>query len=77
MSILSNIIKGLKDPKNSGTDIGWLISDLENIQVTFDGFASVQAYVADENATELELTEDEFKTLGDLIKKLRNKIVNA
>lgn len=77
MAILSNIIKGLKDPKNSGTDLGWLITDLEKIQTTFDGFASVQAYVADENATELELTEADFKTLGDLIKTLRSKIINA
>lgn len=77
MAILSNIIKGLKDPKNSGTDLGWLITDLEKIQSTFDGFASVQAYTADENATELVLTDADFKTLGELIKALRSKIVTA
>lgn len=77
MSILNNIIKGLKDPKNSGTDLGWLITDMENIQTTFDGFASVQAYMADENATELELSDEDFKVLGDLIKSLRSKIINV
>jgi hypothetical protein len=54
-----------------------LITDLEKIQATFDGFASVQAYVADENATELVLTDADFKTLGELIKALRSKIINA
>ncbi|MBK9191645.1 MAG: hypothetical protein IPM77_09080 [Crocinitomicaceae bacterium] len=53
MSILNNIIKGLEDPKNAGTDLGWLITDLKTIQSTFDEFESVKAYVADENATEL------------------------
>jgi len=77
MAILSNIIKGLKDPKNSGIDLGWLIADLEKIQLTFDEFESVKAYVADENATELELADSDFKTLGELIKSLRSKIINA
>jgi hypothetical protein len=77
MAILNNVIKGLKDPKNAGTDLGWLISDMENIQATFDGFESVKAYYADENATELVLTEDDFKALGDLVKALRTKITNA
>lgn len=77
MSILNNIIKGLEDPKNAGTDLGWLITDLKTIQSTFDEFESVKAYVADENATELDLTDAEFKSLGDLIKTLRSKIINA
>ena len=77
MAILNNIIKGLKDPKNSGMDIGWLIADMENIQKTFDGFASVIAYTADENATELVLTDADFKSLGTLVKELRAKIINA
>jgi hypothetical protein len=77
MAILNNVIKGLKDPKNAGTDLGWLISDMENIQSTFDNFESVKAYYADENATELVLTEDDFDTLAEQVKALRNKIVNA
>lgn len=77
MAILNNIIKGLKDPKNSGIDLGWLITDLENIQSTFDNFESVKAYVADENATELNLTDDDFKALSGLIKTLRGKIING
>jgi len=77
MSILRNIIKGLKDPKNAGMELGWLITDMENIQSAFDGFASVVAYYADENATELILTDADFKALGDLVKALRGKIINA
>jgi hypothetical protein len=77
MAILGNIIKGLKDPKNAGMELGWLITDMENIQSTFDNFESVTAYYNDENATELILTEADFKTLGDLVKALRGKIINA
>lgn len=74
MSILSNIIKGLKDPKNSGMDIGWIIADMENIQNTFDGFDSVKAYNDDPDTEELILGDGEYETLGALIKTLRNKI---
>lgn len=77
MEILKNIIKGLNDPKNDGMDLGWVTSALEKIQSTYNGFASVQAFEADETATELILADDEFQTLSTLIKDLRNKIVNA
>jgi hypothetical protein len=77
MAILNNIIKGLKDPKNDGMELGWVISDLENIQVTFDAFDSVAAYLEDETAEELLLSEDEYTKLGELIKDLRTKIING
>lgn len=75
MSILNNIIKGLKDSKNDGTELGWLITDLENIQTTFDNFASVQSFYDDENATELILEDGEYDELGGLVKELRGKII--
>lgn len=77
MSILENIIKGLKDPKNDGMDIEWLIEGLEDIQHTFDGFPSVNAYFDDPNAEELILADGEYNQLGEKIKSLRNKIIAA
>ncbi len=77
MAILGNIIKGLKDPKNSGTKLGWVISDLENIQSTFDGFESVNSFYNDESADELMLGDGEFDELGGLIKDLRGKITEG
>lgn len=77
MAILSNIIKGLEDPKNDGMELGWLITDLKKIQSTFDNFSSVKAYYEDENADELILADGEFESLAVLIKDLRSKIING
>ena len=77
MAILGNIIKGLKDPTNSGTELEWVISDLEHIQTTFDGFDSVNAFYEDESAEELTLQDNEFEELGSLIKDLRAKITEG
>ena len=77
MAILGNIIKGLKDPRNDGMELGWVISDLEAIQSKFDGFASVTSYYEDETAEELILSDDEYKQLGELVKALRTKIING
>jgi hypothetical protein len=77
MAILGNIIKGLKDPKNDGMELGWVVSDLEKIQSTFDNFDSVVAYYEDETAEELILSDSEYKNLGGLIKDLRGKIING
>ena len=77
MAILGNIIKGLQDPKNDGMELGWVITDLEKIQSTFDNFDSVVSYYEDESAEELTLTDEEYTELGKLIKDLRNKIVNG
>lgn len=77
MAILGNIIKGLKDPKNDGMELGWLVTDLEKIQATFDNFKSVVAYYEDETAVELTLADVEYEELGKLIKALRAKIING
>lgn len=77
MSILQNIIKGLSDPKNAGMDLAWLISEMENIQTTFDQFESVIAYYADPKAEELILTKKENAELSELIKSLRSNIIKA
>ncbi|MEX1001627.1 MAG: hypothetical protein WDZ35_05890 [Crocinitomicaceae bacterium] len=77
MAILGNIIKGLKDPKNAGMELGWVITDLEKIQSTFDNFDSVVAYYEDETADELTLSESEYEELGVMIKKLREKIIKG
>lgn len=77
MSILQNIIKGLKDPKNENMNHEWLIADMENIQRTFDNYDSVKNYYANPTADELILTKKEYDSLGALIKDLRNKIISA
>ncbi|UKN01463.1 hypothetical protein K6119_17195 [Paracrocinitomix mangrovi] len=77
MAILNNIIKGLKDPKNDGMELGWLVADLEKVQSTFDSFDSVVAYYEDETADELILNDTEYNQLGVLIKDLRAKIING
>ena len=77
MAILGNIIKGLKDPRNDGMELGWVITDLEKIQSTFDSFESVSAYYEDESADELTLADAEYTSLGELIKALRSKITKG
>lgn len=75
MSILENIIRGLKSPKNDGMDIEWLINDFESIQKTFDGFESVKNYFDKPGTEELVLKDEEYDQLGEMIKSLREKIV--
>jgi hypothetical protein len=77
IEILDNIIKGLKDPRNNGTDIDWLIKDLENVKETFDNLESVKKFNIDDNAEELILTDEEIRKIGNQIKDIRAKIVNA
>ena len=78
MLILENIIKGLKDPKNEGMDIAWLIQDMEKIQLEFNNFKTVKSYYSEENsAEELVLEKSESDALGKLIKALRNKITKG
>ena len=77
MEILNNIIKGLKDPRNRDIGIEPMISDLQNIQTTYDSFESVIIFYADDNAVELILTDEEYTQIGNLVKDVRAKIVNA
>lgn len=77
MSILGNIIKGLKDPKNDGIDIGWLITDLEKIENTYNNFESVEKYFNSNSQEDIQLTKEEYDTIGKMIKDLRIKITQA
>ena len=77
MEILKNIIKGLKDPKNDELAIKEVITDLENIQSTFSNFSSVTTYESDESILNLDLSDAEFKTLAELVKSIRSKVINA
>lgn len=77
MAILKNIIRGLEDPRNDGMDIEWLMSELKNIQNTFNNFASVKKYYDNPDADELNLTDEEYDKLGKLVKQLRSKIIEV
>lgn len=76
MEILKNIIKGLKDPRNDQSILQSVLTDLEEIQTTFNQFKSVIAYEEDPMATTVELNDEEFKTLSDMVKSSREHIVN-
>lgn len=75
MEILDNIVKGLKDPKNSEAGIGFVITALENIRTGFEGFDSVLAYRTSDQSTDLTLSDAEINRLGALISELRVNIV--
>ncbi|WP_157454094.1 hypothetical protein [Crocinitomix catalasitica] len=77
MAILHNIIKGLKDPRNDGMEIEWLITDLSEIENTFNNFDSVKNYYENDMPGEINLIESEYNKLGSLIKALRTKITNG
>lgn len=77
MSILGNIIKGLKDPRNNGMDIDWLITDLERIEASYNSFESVNKYFNSNVQGDIILTKKEYDTIGQLIKDLRLKITQA
>jgi hypothetical protein len=77
MEILSNIIKGVKDPKNNGIGLEGVISDLENIQNVYVNFESVKAFELDNTLIEFILSDEEYIELSALIKDIRSKVVNA
>jgi hypothetical protein len=54
-----------------------LIKDLENVKETFDNLESVKKFNIDDNAEELILTDEEIRKIGNQIKDIRAKIVNA
>ncbi|MDA7803636.1 hypothetical protein N8987_03595, partial [Crocinitomix sp.] len=74
MAILENIIHGLEDPRNDGMELDWLVSEMKQIQTTFNNFASVKDYFNNPDANVLVLTNKENDSLGSLIKNLRKKI---
>ena len=75
IEILSNIIKGLRDPKNADADLSWIIQDLESLQSAYDKFESVKAYNKSGGEKDLVLEESEIKELGTIIKGIRVKII--
>ena len=77
MEILKNIIKGLKDSKNSDLGIEDVISDLDNIESTYANFESVKTYQTDESLIDLNLTSEEFSILSELVQSIRTKVINA
>lgn len=74
IEILNNIIKGLKDKRNTDPELAWLIADLEEVQSTYDSFDSVKAY-SESDSNEMSLTAPEIEKLGTLIEGIRLKIV--
>lgn len=75
MEILDNIVKGLKDPKNSEAGIEFVITALEGIRTGFEEFDSVLAYRASDQSTDLTLSDAEINKLGALVSELRVNIV--
>ena len=75
MEILSNIIKGLKDSKNSDLDLAWIVNDLTSVENMFNEFASVKAFNSNPDSAELTLTPEEIKKLGNKVIEIRTKIV--
>ena len=75
MEILDNIIKGLKDSKNSGIGIEFVITGLENIRTSFNNFDSVIAHRASDQSTDLTLSDAEINKLGAEVSELRVNIV--
>lgn len=77
MEILSNIIKGAKDPRNNDIDLEDIISDLEHIQATYVEFESVKTYQSDPALVDFTLSDEEYTILSGLIKDIRLKIISA
>lgn len=75
MEILDNIIKGVKDPKNSEVGIEFVVTGLENIRTNFENFESVVAYRASDQSTDLTLSDAEINKLGAEVDDLRVNIV--
>lgn len=75
MIILENLIKGLESQPNDSEEIGMVIDYFKKINESYNNFDSVKNY--DETKGELVLTDEEIKTMADLIIELRNKVVNA
>jgi hypothetical protein len=75
MEILNNIIKGLKDPKNTEGGLEFVITGLENIRSSFESFDSVVAHRASDQSTDLTLSDAEINKLGTLVSDLRVNIV--
>lgn len=77
MEILSNIIKGTKDPSNKELGIEDVIADLENIQDIYLEFESVKAYKLNPTLIDFMISNEEYTILSGLIKDIRLKAISA
>ncbi|MFK8044075.1 MAG: hypothetical protein AB8B72_01170 [Crocinitomicaceae bacterium] len=75
MEILDNIIKGLKDPRNSEVGIEFVTTALESIRTNFENFDSVKAYRVSDQSADLTLSNEEITNLGEMVSELRVNIV--
>jgi hypothetical protein len=77
MEILSNIIKGAKDPINKDIGLEDIIADLEKIQYIYVEFESVKEYKLDPALIDFILPDEEYIILSGLIKDIRSKVISA
>lgn len=78
MTIVENIITGLKMQKDETFDLDWLIDDLTKLNDTFNGFESINTLDMDEVDMEtVTLSEEETTELTNQISALRSKIING
>ena len=78
MSVVENIIKGLKYQKDETFELDWLIEDLTKLDEEFNSFESIKSLDIDEVDMEhLKLTDTELGQLKEHITALRTKIVNG
>lgn len=75
MSLLQNIMKGLKKYPNASEEMASLLASLENIETSFNNFESIKKY--DSEGGELSLTKDEINQFIDLITNARNNITKT
>ncbi len=78
MSVVENIIKGLKYQKDETFELDWLIEDLTKLDEEFNSFESIKSLDINEVDMEhLKLTDTELGQLKEHITALRTKIVNG
>ncbi|MCE3295309.1 MAG: hypothetical protein K0R65_1023 [Crocinitomicaceae bacterium] len=75
INLLKNIVKGLKTYPTSDEVLSNVIKKLEDIQATYDNFASVKTAMESSTFVSPKLTPEEFRNLAAKIKDLRTYIV--
>ena len=78
MTIVKNIIRGLKFQKDPSFDFEWLIQDLTQLDKTFNNFDSIKALDLNEVSMEdLKLSQEELMDLKNQITSIRTKIITG